>query len=411
MPNASLNGFPKSFLWGAATAAHQVEGNNVNSDLWVLENVQPTLFVERSGDACDHYNRYPDDIKILARLGLNTYRFSIEWARIEPEPGSFAIKELDHYRRMLAACHENNVSPMVTFYHFTSPRWFAAMGGWENKSAGDAFVRYCERSAEHFGDLITIAATFNEPNIPMLLRWAMGMNLPLDVIFGMAQQAAQVVGSNTFGSFFLGNPERVRDAMIAAHHRASAALKAGQGKFPVGVTIAMQDEQAVGPDSKRDQKCAEVYGPWLAAAAKSDFVGVQTYSRSRVGPEGDLPPEEGIELTQMGYEFWPEALEQTIRYAYAQAKVPIYVTENGISTEDDTRRIDYIDKALAGVRKCLADGVDVRGYIHWSLLDNFEWLEGYRPKFGLVAVNRETQQRTIKPSAHYLGEIARRNCV
>jgi beta-glucosidase len=340
---------------------------------------------------------------------LNTYRFSIEWARIEPEPGSFSTKELDHYRRMLAACHENNVSPMVTFYHFTSPRWFAAMGGWENKSAVDAFVRYCERAAEHFGDLITIAATFNEPNIPALLRWAVGMNLPLDVILGMAQQAAQVVGSNSFGSFFLGNPERVRDAMIAAHHRASAALKAGRGKFPVGVTIAMQDEQAVGLESKRDQKCAEVYAPWLAAAAESDFAGVQTYSRSRVGPSGDLPPEDGIELTQMGYEFWPEALEQTIRYAYAQAKVPIYVTENGISTEDDTRRIDYIDKALAGVRKCLADGVDVRGYIHWSLLDNFEWLEGYRPKFGLIAVNRETQQRTIKPSAHYLGEIARRN--
>jgi beta-glucosidase len=111
----------------------------------------------------------------------------------------------------------------------------------------------------------------------------------------------------------------------------------------------------------------------------------------------------------MGYEFWPEALEQTIRYADAQAKVPIYVTENGISTEDDTRRIEYINKALAGVRKCLADGIDVRGYIHWSLLDNFEWLEGYRPKFGLIAVNRETQRRTIKPSAHYLGEIARRN--
>ena len=409
MRNGFLNGFPEGFLWGAATAAHQVEGNNVNSDLWVLENVKPTLFAERSGDACDHYHRYPEDIKLLAGLGLNTYRFSIEWARIEPEPGSFATAELDHYRRMLAACHENNVSPMVTFYHFSSPRWFAAMGGWEHKSAGDAFVRYCEQAAEHFGDLISIATTFNEPNLPMLLRWAVGMNLPLDVIFGMAEQAAREVGSNCFGSFFLGNPERVRDTMIAAHHRAAAALKAGQGKFPVGITIAMQDEQAVGPDSQRDRKCAEVYEPWLAAAAESDFAGVQTYSRTRVGPDGDLPPEPGIELTQMGYEFWPQALEQTIRYAYARAKVPIYVTENGISTEDDTRRIDYIEKAVAGVRNCLADEIDVRGYIHWSLLDNFEWLEGYRPKFGLVGVNRETQQRTIKPSARYLGEIARRN--
>src|SRR5260370_32691656 len=234
-------------------------------------------------------------------LGLNTYRFSIEWARIEPEAGSFATAELDHYRRMLAACHEHNVIPMATLYHFTSRRWFAAMGGWEQKSAGDAFVRYCERVTEHFGDLITIAATFNEPNLPMLIRWAMGKNLPLHVILGMAQQAAQAVGSNCFGSFFLGNPEKVRDAMIAAHHRASAALKSGPGKYPVGVTIAMQDEQAVGSESKRDKKGAEVYGPWLAVAAERDFLGVQTYSRTRRGKDGGLPPELGIELPQMGY--------------------------------------------------------------------------------------------------------------
>ena len=401
--------FPDGFLWGAATAAHQVEGNNVNSDLWVLENVKPTPFAEPSGSACDHYHRYADDIKLLAGLGFNTYRFSIEWARIEPEQGVFSAAELDHYRRMLAACHENNITPMVTFYHFTSPRWFAAIGGWEHKTAADLFVRYCEHTSKHLGDLIKLAATFNEPNIPMLLRWMKTINLPSDIILRMEQQAAQAVGSDRFGSFLFGNAEKLRDAMIACHHRASAALKSGPGKYPVGVTIAMQDEQAAGPESKRDKKCAEVYGPWLAVAAESDFVGVQAYTRSRVGKDGDLPPEKDIELTQMGYEFWPEALEQTIRYAYAQANVPIYVTENGIGTEDDARRIAYIDRALAGVRNCLADKIDVRGYIHWSLLDNFEWLEGYRPKFGIVAVDRETQKRTVKPSAQYLGDIARRN--
>ena len=138
-------------------------------------------------------------------------------------------------------------------------------------------------------------------------------------------------------------------------------------------------------------------------------MGVQTYTRSRVGPDGDQPPEQGVELTQMGYEFWPEALEQTIRYAAAQTKVPVYVTENGIGTEDDTRRAEYIRRALAGVQKCLADKVDVRGYIHWSLLDNFEWNFGYRPKFGIVSVNRDTQARTVKPSGRMLGEIAKRN--
>ena len=409
MPHTHLNGFPAGFLWGAATAAHQVEGNNTNSDLWVLENVQPTLFTERSGNACDHYHRYGRDIELLASLGLNTYRFSIEWARIEIEPGLFSTAELDHYRRMVAACHENNVTPMVTLYHFTSPRWFAAMGGWEHKSASDLFVRYCDRVAKHLGDLVGLATTFNEPNLPMLLRWIKSVELPFGVIFGMAQQAAEAVGSDRFGSFFLGNAERLRDVMVATHHRALAALKSGPGSYPVGVTVAIQDEQAIGSDSRRDEKRAEVYAPWLEAAAESDFLGVQTYTRIRVGDVGDLPAEPGVELTQMGYEFWPEALEQAIRYAHAHSKVPIYVTENGISTEDDTRRIEYINRALAGVRNCLMDNIDVRGYIHWSFLDNFEWLHGYRPKFGLISVNRQTQERTVKPSARYLGEIAKRN--
>jgi len=402
--------FPKGFLWGAATAAHQVEGNNVNSDLWVLEHVKPTIFQEPSGDACDHYHRYADDIRLLARLGLNTYRFSIEWARIEPEPGFFSRAELDHYRRMLAACHENNLRAMVTFYHFTSPRWFAAIGGWEADSSVDLFTRYCERASKHLGDLISFATTFNEPNVPMLLQW-MPMDLHLDGSEAqeMIRQSARAIGSERFGSFFLGNKAKLRDNMVAAHHRALAAIKSGTGKFPVGVNIAMSDDQASGAGSRRDQKREEVYGPWLRAAAKSDFVGVQTYSRSRVGPSKDLPPEQGVELTQLGYEFWPEALEQTIRYASAQTKVPVYVTENGIGTDDDTRRIEYIKRALAGVQNCLKDGIDVRGYIHWSLMDNFEWMMGFRPTFGLVAVNRETQERTPKPSARFLGEIAKRN--
>lgn len=409
MSHTRLNGFPEGFLWGAATAAHQVEGNNTNSDVWILENVQPTLFIEPSGDACDHYHRYGADIELLAGLGLNTYRFSIEWARIEPEQGSFSTEELDHYRRMVAACHEHNVTPMVTLYHFTSPRWFAAMGGWEHKSASDLFARYCERVAQHLGDLVGLASTFNEPNLPLLLRWIKTIEPPVDVVFGMAQQAADAVGSDRFGSFFLGPAERLCDVMIGAHHRAFTALKSGPGSYPVGVTIAIQDEQAAGPESRRDEKRAEIYAPWLQAAAESDFLGVQTYTRSRVGKVADLPPEPGVELTQMGYEFWPEALEQAIRYAHAQVKVPIYVTENGIGTEDDTRRIEYIRRALEGVRNCLMDNIDVRGYIHWSLLDNFEWLHGYRPKFGLVSVDRLTQERTIKPSARYLGEIAKRN--
>ena len=404
-----MTSFPADFLWGAATAAHQVEGNNVNSDLWLLEHIQPTLFVEPSLDACDHYHRFPEDIKLLADLGLNTYRFSIEWARIEPERGHFSMSALEHYRRMLAACHENGVMPMVTLYHFSSPRWFAAMGGWEKPASADCFVRYCDRIARHLGDMISFASTFNEPNLPMLLRWLPISEIPIVTVKRMAKLAARAVGADRFGCFFLGDADKLRDRMTAAHQRAFEALKSGPGNYAVGVSVALQDEQPVGRDSRRDRKCAEVYDPWLEAAQGSDFLGVQTYTRCRVGKKSDAGPEPGIELTQMGYEFWPEALEACLRYAGARVSVPIYITENGVATDDDSRRVEYIRRALDGVLNCLGDGIDVRGYIHWSLLDNFEWILGYRPKFGLVAVNRATQERSIKPSARYLGEIARQN--
>lgn len=232
---------------------------------------------------------------------------------------------------------------------------------------------------------------------------------PFQGVEPMVQAAARRVGSDRFSYFMFADPDRARDTMLSAHHRAVAAIKSGPGKYPVGVTLAISDDQSASPDSRRDAKRDVLYGAWLAAAGKSDFLGVQTYTRARVRKDGDLPPEPGVELTQMGYEFWPEALEQTIRYAAATAKVPVYVTENGVATEDDARRVEYIGRALAGVERCLADGIDVRGYVHWSLFDNYEWMLGYRPKFGLVAVNRETQERTVKPSARYLGEIARRN--
>jgi beta-glucosidase len=404
-----MSTFPRGFLWGAATAAHQVEGNNINSDLWVLEHVQPTVFAEPSLDACDHHSHFREDIKLLAGLGLNTYRFSVEWARIEPERGHYSAAALEHYRRMLAACHEHGVTPMVTLYHFSSPRWFAAVGGWETPAAPELFIRYCERVAKHLGDLMAFATTFNEPNLPALLRWLPVAEIPFLKVRRMAKMAARAVGSDRFGCFFFGDPGKLLERMTEAHCGALRAMKSGPGSYAVGVSIALQDEQPVGVDSGRDRKCAEAYDPWLSAAASGDFLGVQAYTRCRVGKKFDAGPEPGVELTQMGYEFWPDALEACVRYAAGHVSCPIYVTENGVATEDDAQRVEYIQRALAGVLKCAADKIDVRGYIHWSLLDNFEWVMGYRPKFGLIAVDRATQKRHIKPSARYLGEIARQN--
>lgn len=405
--------FPDGFLWGTATAAHQVEGNNINSDFWLMEHTPGTLFAEPSGDACDHFHRYPDDIRLLRQLGFAAYRFSVEWARVEPEEGWYSHAALDHYRRMLASCHEHGVRPCVTFHHFTSPRWFTADGGWEDDRNVDRFLRYCERAVRHFGDLIDTAYTINEANLMATLA-ASGV-LPHDGFKSRAHflaESARVCGSTLerFGPFFLGHPLKITDNMLAAHVRARSVLKSGPGDFPVGVTLAMQEYQAVlGGETKRDEASALSFDAFLEAARDDDFVGVQTYSRHRFDADGPIGPEEGVPMLIMGYEFWPEALEATIRYAHRKAGVPIYVTENGIGTGDDAQRIAYVRRALQGVVRCLRDGLDVRGYFYWSLLDNFEWLFGYGPQFGLIGVDRATQRRRVKPSAEWLGQIARQN--
>ena len=180
--------------------------------------------------------------------------------------------------------------------------------------------------------------------------------------------------------------------------------------MPVGFNLAMTDDQPAPEDSHLEEKRADVYAPWLQAAKQCDYMGVQMYSRSIVGKK-DLPPPKNAELTQVGWEFYPECVEHVVRYANKETKVPIIVTENGIATEDDSRRVEYFQRALTGLKRAIDDGVDVRGYVAWSLMDNFEWMSGFTPKFGIVAVDLKTQKRTIKPSGAVLGNIARRNAL
>ncbi len=417
--NASISAdqgkvFPEKFLWGCATAAHQVEGNNTNSDFWTMEHLPGSMFKEPSGDACDHYHLYPQDIIMLADLGFNTYRFSLEWARIEPEEGFFSNAELDHYRRMLAACHEHHLTPLLTYYHFSLPRWFAMKGGWESAKAADLYARFCEKATRRLGDLVGYASTMNEPDVPQLLNWfnlpgAAGMSIAEMMQAGLANVRKQL-NAPEFADFFLGDGKKTRDGLLAAHAQGKDAMKSVRPDMPVGFNLAMSDDQVAPEDSHLEEKRAAVYGPWLEAARHCDYLGVQTYSRSIVGRR-DLPVPQGAELTQTGMEFYPECVEHVVRYASKEAKVPIIVTENGIATDDDTRRVEYYQRALAGLKRAIDDGVDVRGYIAWSLLDNFEWQSGYTPKYGLVAVDLKTQKRTIKPSAAMLGNIARRNAL
>jgi beta-glucosidase len=398
---------PNGFLWGTAISAHQSEGNNINSDAWLCENVSPTLYREGSRDACDCYNRFEEDIAIAADLGFNCYRMGIEWARIEPEPGLFSMAELDRVRRLLEACHRRGLAPMVTYNHFTVPRWFAARGGFEVADGADLFARFADRATQRLGDLISYASTFNEANIQRLIAQMDLGSHSRTVVDAMLAQCAKASGSDRFSSLLFAPVETTEAVLLDAHAKAVSAMKAGPGAFPIGVTLTMQDIQGVGEAHLAEAVVSLLYGPWLEVARTADFVGVQTYTRVLVGSSGRLPPPENAEMTAAGYEFYPQALGGTIRFAAQRIGRPIFVTESGIATDDDTRRIAYIDVALSEVRSCLDEGIDVKSYLYWSLLDNFEWTRGYHEHFGLVHVDRETFKRTLKPSARHLGAIAR----
>jgi beta-glucosidase len=406
--------FPRGFLWGAAVAGHQAEGQNTNSDSWLLETIEPTVFAERSGDACDHYRLYEQDIAMLAELGLNTFRFSVEWSRVEPENGMFSNAALAHYRDVLLACRKHKITPIVSYNHFTVPRWFAAAGGWESDDAARLFARYCTKVTEVLGELFELSTTFNEPNLAKLL---FGFPGPLQQFAGSPQEkamltrAGQLSGTGRFSSWLFGDLDKIQAGQLAAHRAAYEAIHKTKSAMKVGLTIAMSDDQAAGASADTLARKREIsYGPWFeAAATHSDFVGIQCYTRSRIGEEAELPPPDNARLTDMRYEFYPQAIEGALRYAASQVKKPLYVTENGIATSDDRNREEYIRGAVNGVARCVRDGIDVRGYVHWSLLDNFEWTFGYGPKFGLISVDRSTQKRTPKPSAQLLGKIARAN--
>ena len=405
--------FEAGFLWGAATAGHQVEGNNVSSDVWAVEHVQPTAFREPSGDACDSFNRWPIDLDIVRSLGLNCYRFSLEWARIEPEPGRFSIAMLDHYRAMIDGCRARGLKPIVTFSHFACPRWFALQGGWTNPDAASLFARFCDRAARHLASGIHAAVTLNEPNLMRLLRYKLP---PQALAGGTAGQAAaaRAYGSDRFVAMMIESAAQTDAAlpiMIAAHHAGRAAIKAVRGDLPVGVSLAIEDDQAVGSPVERDRKRARCYRDWLEAARGDDFVGVQNYERARIADTGALPLPVDAVRSSRGAEIYPASLAGAARYAWEVARVPILVTEHGVGTDDDRQRAELISAALGHLHAMIADGVPVLGYIHWSLLDNFEWIFGYGPKYGLVAVDRTSFKRTVKPSAGILAGIAKRNAI
>jgi beta-glucosidase len=418
--------FPDHFLWGAATAAHQVEGDNRTSDWWEWENdVRAEVPVaEPSGSAVDHLRRYRDDIALLAGLGLNAYRFSVEWARVEPRAGEFDEAALAHYSDMVAACVESGVTAIVTLQHFTLPAWVAHAGSWLNPDMPGYFARYTRKVVERLGDRVRYFCTINEPG-NLLTRGYLGT-------FPTPPFRQDLTAFDTAAA-----------AVNAAHRRSRTVVKELFPDARVGMTHSLQDWHANPGGTALMTFARELYEDrFLADAGQDDFIGVQTYTRIEVdAPRVVTPlaaavlrsrrlkevlllpllrrsaraieaaegvrPDDGRRRTQIGWLWAPEAIEATARRVDGlYPGKELIVTEHGLATDDDDERIDYIEAGLRSVHRMLDDGLSVTGYLHWSLLDNYEWWHGYRPRFGLVAVDRTTQERTVKASARWYGRVA-----
>ncbi|MGS2778793.1 glycoside hydrolase family 1 protein [Robertmurraya sp. GLU-23] len=415
--------FPESFLWGTATSAYQVEGNNDRSDMWAEEYSEGSPYRDFSGDAVDHYNRYKEDIELMASLGLNSYRFSIEWSRIEPEPGVYSKEEMDHYRDVIKVCYDNNLTPVVTMMHFTSPQWLMQMGGWRNPKTADLFAKYCEVVFKELGQDIPYVLTMNEVNLPVMLKELfinldfmppVGMDAKSWTAPGWRESAAQKCGTTVdqYFTFHMASDEESLKIVKEAHCKARAVMKKINPLTKIGLSLALPDIQAVeGGEEQAAKVWHDYFGQFKSVVERDDFIGVQNYTREIYGTQGQVPVAEGTEVTAMGYEYYPEALAGTIRNVAKELDIPVMVTEHGIATNDDNRRVEFIQRGLKGLHSCIEDGIQVLGYLYWSTFDNYEWTFGYEPKFGVIGVNRDTQERQVKESGHVLGDISKNNAL
>lgn len=361
--------FPKGFLWGSATSAYQVEGGNLNSD-WEV------LFSPKAGIACDHYHRFEEDFDLASSLNQNAHRLSIEWARVEPEKGEFNEREVEHYRSVLEALKKRGIKPLMTLHHFTNPLWVYKRGGWENQDTVSYFASFVRFIVTQLGDLCNFWVTINEPTIYasesyLWGRWLPGKRDPLS--------SATVLKN-----------------LLKAHRAAYEIIHEIQPQAEVGISHYIPYLRLPGlgvAASIFNRKVIE----W---AGKQDFLGISYYLA--VGRVNDLP------RSDLNWAIYPQGLAE-ILLDLRGLDLRIYITENGIADADDDQRADFIPDHLAAVWRALKEGADVRGYFHWSLLDNFEWARGFKPRFGLVEVDYKSQERKVRPSAEIYARICKNN--
>jgi len=450
-----MNTFPENFIWGAATASYQIEGaveaDGRGASIWDRFCRKPgTVFDGHTGDvACDHYNRMEEDVALMRKIGLQAYRFSIAWPRVFPEgTGTVNDKGLEFYDRLVDRLLEADIQPWVTLYHWDLPLALYHQGGWLNPSSPDWFAHYADTVAQHLGDRVARWMTFNEPQIFVGHGLEKGIHAPGDKLalpeqllagkhillaHGRACQSIrhhatardlQIGWAPAIGGLGPDDPENPEfvEAAREALFTVSPAPVTGVAWWSDPVIFGRFPDTM--PDSVRAAMPAFSAEDFATIHQPIDFFGINIYAlwrRFRKNPDGSkqgCPRSLATPYTHFDWPVTPDCLYWVPRFLYDRYKTRIVITENGMASHDwvaldgkvhDLQRIDFLERHLSELRRAIADGVDVGAYLQWSLLDNFEWAEGYRRRFGIIHVDFPSGQRTLKDSAHWYAEVIRSN--
>lgn len=409
MDDRQLNPFPKNFFWGASTASHQVEGGTVNQwSVWELAHAKeraqtahqrlgdlpnwesikaqaedPDNYV--SGRGVEHYKRYQEDFDILKQLNLNAFRFGIEWSRLEPEEGKWDEQAIEHYRTYISELRRRHIEPFLNLWHWTMPTWFTERGGLAKRDNRKYMLRFMEKVADELLDDVTYVMTLNEPNVYATFGYVTAVWPP--------QERSLWKFAKTYWN------------LVAIHRQAYRLLKAKKPSLQIGIAAQLANIQAKRPHNLFDEFSTKLmrfgWNWWFLRRIRhqQDFVGVNYYfSDYYTGMFKRQNPR--VPLNDRGWYMEPEGLYPLLMRAWAHFKKPIIVTESGLADQDDRYRQWWLEETMVAMEKAISEGVQIHGYLYWSLLDNFEWDEGWWPKFGLVAVDRvHGMKRTIRPSA------------
>jgi len=398
--------FPKDFFWGAATSSHQVEGNNVHNDWWEWE--QKVGLKETSGSACRSYELFREDFDLACLLNHNAHRLSIEWSRIEPQPGRFSSTEIEHYREVILALRERHLEPIVTLHHFTNPAWFAHLGGWLNKESYVYFLRYVERIVDVLCEYVRTWVTVNEPMVYVYHAYVLGAWPPQEKSFLKADSVTH----------------NLIHAHIQAYKLIHSIYKKRNLSSPL-VSIA-KNVQAFEPCTGTLKNRLATYLrdkfynfdvlKKLTAHQSLDFIGINYYSRNLVDTKSWLPPHLFIDVCKdgcsrlkknsLGWDVYPQGLYHLL-LRFHRFSLPVFVLENGICTDDDTLRWEFIYEHLRHIAMAMEKGIQCLGYIYWSLIDNYEWDKGFGPRFGLIETDYNNYKRTIRESARKFAQVCK----